>query len=121
MRVVEGEAVEMGVQGRGGGGHVGHVIAVYPGLLDTVVRQGDLGTLAVHVDHSEHVPGDVGGGHALAHAVDEEQEIALKRLEHADLVTLLQLVQVSAVVLIDTPTILNRKVEDLELRLFCFI
>ena len=97
----------MGVQGRRGGGHVGHVIAMYPRLLDTVVRQGDLGTLAVHVYDSKRVPGDVGGGHALTHAVDKEQEVSLKRLEHTHLVTLLQLVQVSAVVLIDTPTILK--------------
>ena len=50
---------------------------------------------------------DVGGGHALAHAIDEEQEITLKRLEHAYLVAFLQLIQICAVVFINTPTILN--------------
>ena len=82
-----------------------------PRLLDTVVCQCDLSTFAIHVDDSEHVAGDVGGSHALAHAVDEEQEITLKRLEHAYLVALLQLVQVCAVVFINTPPILNRKVD----------
>ena len=43
----------------------------------------------------------------MAHAIDEEQEITLKRLEHAYLVAFLQLIQICAVVFINTPTILN--------------
>ena len=42
MSVVECEAVEMGVEGSRGRRYVGEVIALYPGLLDTVVCQGNL-------------------------------------------------------------------------------
>ena len=112
MSVVEGEAVEMGVEGSSGSGHVGQIIAVYPRLLDAVVCQGHLGTLPVHVDDSEHMVRDVGGGHALAHAIDEEQEITLKGLEHAYIVAFLQLIQICAVVFINTPTILNSRDKD---------
>ena len=66
-----------------------------------------LGTLPVHVYNSEHIVRDVSRRHALAHAVDEEEEVALCCFEHAHLVSFLQLVQICPIVLIDTPTILK--------------
>ena len=67
---------------------------------DARIKSCYLRTLSVQVDNGPDFLRQTGGRHTLRDAVDEEDELALRRLEDANAVVLLELVQIGGTVVL---------------------
>lgn len=96
--------------GSSGGGLIAQLIAQDPRLLDGVIHEGDLSALAIHIHNSIHFLRKSPGGHALTNPIHKEDQIPSRGPQHPHAILLLQLIQVSAVVLINAAAVLQNAI-----------